>query len=197
MNKNKYRPTFCVFTVPHSGTRFTMEYFTKLGVKTWNPSNLVDVPTYWQVHAGNHYLGHQTLDDYKLLHKLPVVVTVTHPHRNWVSFTARDKSYEQNVDCWEYLLKELPTLNYYLFDINCRASERKMHLINILNFLNLYTEEREALTDEWCAEWPSSHAQSYHNKDQYLTHNRLPSGYDYDQLQFAVDWYESLPTNDY
>ncbi len=202
MDKNK-KPLFAIFTVPHSGTRFTMEYFNKIGIKSWWPGQSVESTDkftqrgFWQVHAGNDYLGRWTLDKYKLLHQVPVVVTVTHPHRNWVSFTRRKKSYELNVDCWEYLIKELPTLNYYLFDINCRESERKTHLINMLKFLNLHTEERGMLTDKWVNEWPFSHAQDYHQKRMYLTHNRLPSGYDYDQLQFAVDWYESLPFNDY
>lgn len=191
------KPNFNLFTVPHSGTHFTMEYFRQMGIRTWNPSSPSGLPTFWQVHAGNNYLGRMTLDNYKRLCKHPTVITVTHPYRCWISFTGRNKSYEENVDCWHYLLDTMPKLNYYLFDINCRKTDRKDTLVKMMNYLGLYNEDRDRWINKWVDRWPIEAAQEYKNKAQYLKDGTLPSGYDYDQLQFAVDWYESLPSNDY
>ena len=173
-----------------------VEYFKRMGVKVQTPGSVpldCDMPVSWRAHTG--YNRHA--DQHKILRGFPVVITVTHPHRNWVSFASRNKSYESNLSCWCCLLDELPNLNYYLFDINCRESNRKGELINMLHFLDLYTEKRERWTDEWINEWPIMSSRDSKHKKQYLENQMLPSGYNYSQLQFAVDWYESLPSNDY
>lgn len=188
-------PDFGLFTVPHSGTRFTMHFFSKIKLKPWNPSKPTEKVTFWQMHSGNTYFGKRTLDDQKSFKKLPTIVTVTHPHRCWVSHNARGKGYDENVDSWKHLIDYIPKHNCYVFDINCRESERRRLIYDMLDFLDLNTPDRREETDKWIAEWPTVRAKESKQKRNYLTDGSMPNGYDYSRLEFAVDWYESLPTN--
>lgn len=189
-------PDFGLFTVPHSGTRFTMEFFSKIRLKPWNPSRSTEKVTFMQMHSGSTYFGQRLLDEQKLFRKLPTIVTVTHPYRCWVSHNARGKGYDENVDSWQHLIKYMPEHNCYLFDINCRESLREKQIYGMLDFLDLNTPDRKAETDKFIAAWPTVRPKDSEQKRSFLTDGTMPEGYDYSRLQFAVDWYESLPTND-
>jgi hypothetical protein len=177
-----------------------MDYFNKLGIFYRSPAKreLKLKHTFMQQHSDMNSVDTcpRVIRDRLQLHK--TIVTVTHPHRCWVSWATREREFDKNVEAWQALFNWLPTLNkYYVFDINVRKEERFEHLYGAIKFLGLECEMYEDLTHEYVEAWPESYPQDSQLKAAYLESNELPDGHDYTKLQFAVDWYESLPTNNY
>jgi len=175
-----------------------MHYFRYLGWEPWNASKNQDGEfTYIQQHCGMWIdKAIETKRDFLTSRK--VVVTVQHPHRCWVSFLTRNKTFDSNVYCWKSLLDWLPRIDYTIFDINCPSFEREEQCYNMLRHVEKYDDEHIEKTERFLQnEWKPLYAQDSDYKHKYLKQGILPEGYDYDKLNFAVEWYESLPSNSY
>lgn len=189
-----------LYTVPHSGTRFTMEYFRHLGFDAYNPGFDDPIPRdgkilFTQQHAG---ILHKSDLREDVLYANKVIVTVTHPYRNFISFLGRpNKTFDMLVECWDDMLDTLGDIDYYVFDINCCNSERFEHLYGMIRHVGLDNDSRLDLTQKFVDDWPTVAANESKFKDDYLRDGTLPAGYDYNELYRAVRWYEKLPTNDY
>ena len=184
-----------LLTVPHSGTRFTMEFFQYLGFASWHPTiDKSDKTVYFQQHTGPH--SHR--EDGMSIDNNKVIVTVTHPYRCFISFLGRpNKPFELLVECWDELLDTLGDIDYYIFDINCHEFDRFNQLYGIVKHVGLESDELMKLTREFADEWRVVHAQDSKFKTAYLKDGTMPEGYNYAELDRAVRWYENLPTNSY
>lgn len=174
-----------------------MQFFKHLDWDAWNPSKPTEKFSYKQQHCGS-WIDNASSKDRNLLLERKTIITVQHPHRCWVSFLTRGKTFDANIYCWKSLLEWLPKLDYTLFDINCPEENRKEQLFNVLRHVGKYTEENKQLTEQFVDEnWIPAHPKDSQYKRDYIREGKLPNGYDYSKLQFAVDWYESLPSNSY
>lgn len=102
---------------------------------------------------------------------------------------ARGKTEKQNVECWKSLIEWLPKMDHYIFDIGCREEIRFEQMYGIVEHIGADSAELREITHRYVDEW----------KPLNVTQNKsiLSDDYDYSELDFATDWYESLPSNDY
>jgi hypothetical protein len=133
-------------------------------------------------------------------------VTARDPYLGALHFIS--KSERHTLDSmsrqWDMLLDTIKDRDYFTFDIGCRESDRVAHLRDALKFLDVY-ETEEAIN--YIQSWKPLNQSNNEFKEDYLATGKLPdAGYDsckppnkmsWDVLDEAVEWYKSLPTNDY
>ena len=179
-----------LYTIPHSGTRFTLTYFERLGFRRWNTNleklrRITDVGVlFYQQHTGP-WLGQQiSVPGYHLQSK-KVIITVRHPHLVLDTFLARGKTLETNIECWKSLIEWLPKTDHYIFDIGCAENKRFQQVYGIMEHIGQNNLDTYRITQEYVKEW----------KPQNVTPDKSIEVNDYSELDFAVEWYKNLPTN--
>lgn len=181
-----------LYTIPHSGTRFTLTYLERLGFRRWNQNldNLRRITNvgvlFYQQHTGP-WLGQQISDPEYHLENKKVIITVRHPHLVLKSFLARGKTLETNIACWKSLLEWLPKIDHCIFDIGCAENRRFRQMYRLMEHIGQNNLDTYRITKDYVDEWEPLNVTP--NSDIEVT--------DYSELDFAVEWYESLPSNDY
>lgn len=188
-----------IFTVPHSGTSFTLKYFDVLDFKRWKTDQdrtqaIKDTnkPLYANQHSGD-WLGYQLPDYERYLRNSKVVVTVRHPYNTLRSFLRRGRTFEQNMQCWKSLFEWLPKLDYCIFDIDCKEEERLPQMLNILKHVDEDTYEYREITKQYVDAWRLINVTEGRRIKQHninITDDMLS------QLSFAIEWYERFATKE-
>jgi hypothetical protein len=180
-----------LFTIPHSGTRFTIGYFEFLGFRRWNINlsklrRITDVGVlFHQQHTGEWMQqGHFQPSAKYALENNKVIVTVRHPHLVLDTFLARGKTLEINIECWKSLIEWLPKTDHYIFDIGCAENRRFQQMYGILEHIGANNLDTYRITQEYVEEW----------KPMNVTPNKNIEVHDYSELDFAVEWYKNLPS---
>jgi len=180
-----------LFTVPHSGTVFTLTYFEQLGFRRWNInleklSRITNVGVlFHQQHSGVWMNPTNIRPEAKYaLQNRKVITTVRHPHLVLNSFLSRGKTLETNIECWKSLIEWLPQIDHYIFDIGCPENKRFEQMYGMLEHIGQNNLDTYRITQEYVDAWKPMNT----TPDKKI----LADDFDYSSLDFAVDWYESL-----
>jgi len=188
-----------IFTVPHSGTQFTRQLFDEFGFTRWNVNKerirviTETAPFYYMQHTGR-WLGQQIPDYEQKLQELKVITTVRHPHKVLRSFLRRGRTFKENIRAWKSLFEWLPRTDHYIFDIGCRENERLSQMLGILTHIGANTPKYRKITARYVDNWRPLNVT---DGSRIKNHNIHIDDSMLKQLDFAVEWYESLPTNDF
>lgn len=180
---------FTLYTVPHTGAHFTVDLLNIVGL---TPK---DYPTmHWQTHA-------------KPLPTSPkFLLTARDPYLVGLRYILKGNSIETLAHQWARQITNLYNIDHFVLDIGCREADRLTHVCDALNFLDIDPDPCMVRLRPYVNAWKPLNSTeesvggvvgAEKNKEQYLLTGKLPQEYDWSILDDAVQWYKSLPTNDY
>jgi len=177
-----------LYTIPHTGTNFVMQYFALLGFR---PGTIVAPETYVHRHAGHKKPNWDHFANF------PCIITARDPYLCALRFIHNGQTIDDCAKCWDDFLSSYESLNYTILDIGTRPSNRHNQLLSIATFVNKDPIRYATQIQEYANSWLPVKSTSSELKRQYLETGSLPTSFDWSPLNRAVAWYNSLETNDY
>ena len=171
-----YIPKAILLTVRFTGTHFTRSLLAHLG----------------NVYIPNaHWLDQEVKDEWEKIKLRKVIVTVRDPRLSAIrAIKSRSPSAVEDIaNEWNTMIDSLDQLDHFIFNIECQ--NRLEHAYELIDFIGIQPMRKiEPFVNKWAPENFSTHDA----KVKYLESGELPEGHNWDALQPAIDWYNSLTT---
>lgn len=203
-----------LYTIPHTGTHFASKFFNTLGIaelKEVDPLNrnrgvlrpiMQEHNHWWRCHAAQGPSG----DDAAFARSMfisakKLVVTARDPYLSAIRyFSPGRRPMSKLLHRWNRFLHVLENAKYpyFVLDIGCREKDRYAHLLDLAEFLDIPYEK--SVVEEYASNWKPENASNTGAKQKYLQTGTLPNlecDGSWNMLDEAVEWYKSLPTNDF
>lgn len=180
---------FTVFTVIHTGTNFIQTFFNELGFE-WK---------FYRLHSPPTVVLDGVIRD--KLNSGPVVVTARDPYLSAFHYLSLYNNAEKGIKeldlQWNMFLNILPTINYYVVDVDCTQENRHSQLSGAIQHIGYNPADFEPKIKDYASNWKPLNSTKNKMKLEYFETGKLPKGHDWSVLDEAVDWYKNLPTNSY
>jgi len=190
-----------IFTVPHTGTHFIAEFLTVLGMKSHvNNTSLVPANKFCRIHSYRTTIKDVPGGYYSKLLNSKVIVAARIPYMTVFRRIAQENSIhtvDTHAERWNCFLDVLPELDHVVLDITCREEEKYIQLVNIAKHVNQYSPDKEQLIQAYADAWKPQNVSDTVYKKEFLETGALPEGHNWSRFDRAVEWYKSLPTNDF
>ena len=203
---NQLKTKTSLFTVPHTGTHFAIEFLKCLGIEHASGTG------FFSIHPKRTRITDWENGGWFTIANTNCVVTARDPYLTHIRYIHNNHDVSDNVKSWDCMINALPHLrSYKILDIGCRVEDRYDHLCEIAEFVGVYPKAYRELIEVYADAWMPLNDSENEIKKQYLETNslpttqtlELPSGdtkeneIDWSELDFAIDWYKTLPTNDF
>ena len=202
--------TAALFTVPHTGTHFIIDYMTLLDMPQSSRDGFI------HLHTPQKIISNWNSGIWATIANTPCIITARDPYLTAIRYIHDDHPVSQIIDHWVSFLDALPHLNSFVLDIGCRPENRLQHLIDAAIFLGRdpieYADKIQIYANKWTARNVSNNKIKHNylqmgmlpntqNRSSKLlgsnTHIKTQDVINWSLLDPAVAWYRSLPTNDY
>ena len=183
---------FNVLTVPHSGSRFLMRFFSFCDMHRYSCLS----PEQPQDYDFNHFwhLGIQNSDrlnnTYSYEKSLPVVCTLRHPYSVAVSWLTRGKDINDMFSCYRQFVIFAENHRVFLFDVESPQKYRETALRNVLMYCNTYEDRDEKAIKLYAERWEPVGSKGSDIKEEYMQNDTLPK-YNWARLDGLVKWYNA------
>ena len=196
-----------IMSIPHTGTVFTIDYLDQvmplkyLGDDHWkfikHPSKHVAGQFHISITQRKESEEYWT-KEYNIMEyakdNCKVIIPLRHPIENAISYTARygvGNYMDELVDNWRIMIELHSNYDVFWLDINITRAKRH----NMMRQLNKFIE-REPIDRikfyRYVKQWKPLNVYRENSnliKDAYIEQGKLPVGYDFRSLDFAVWWY--------
>ena len=180
-------PEAILLTVPYTGTHFTRTLLEVAGAHPY-PQGKIYVP-----HA--HWLDANVAADWAKIVQTKVLITARDPYLSAIRCikTGQENPIDFIADAWDVFFTGMNEMEYFVFDIGLSKEARLGYARNALNFVStdLYLDR----IDDYINRWEPMNESVTEHKTEYLKTGKLPENYDWDKLDNAVEWYNSLTTH--
>lgn len=185
----KTHDSACLATVPHTGAHFVVDLL-----------RIIDIQDILHYHWRAYSRAFPPVSKF--------LITARDPYLVGLRYISNGDRIEDASLTFNECIRNLYNLDHYIIDIGCRKEDRLEHVCNMANFLNInpdpYMEKLELFVEAWKPVHTTEEAAlrgtiiegSEINKMRYLESGALPQDYDWSVFDTAVEWYNSLPTND-
>jgi len=180
---------FTLCTVPHTGAHFIIGLLETVGLQSSIDYGVDE----WGIRGRMLPLQSKFL------------ILARDPYLTALRYIYNGEPMENVAKTWKVCFANLYNIDYFIIDIGCRKEDRLEHICDAMKFLNidfeLHMEKLKSYIEAWK---PLNTSEEFFgveseegNKAAYLATGELPEGHDWGLLDEAVEWYKSLPTNDY
>ncbi len=182
---------FNILTVPHSGTRFLMNFLHhcsfhrfKLNRPHLEPEDYV---------FGHFWYDSKRLDcldeSYYYERNKPIVCTLRHPHEVAVSWVSREKRLSDMLGVYRQFVMFAENRDVLLFDIACPEKYRESKLREMLEHCKVYETRHDDTIKRYAEEWKIVGSHPSIVKERYQLQNTLPK-YDWKRFNGLTKWYD-------
>lgn len=195
-----------ILSAPHTGTCFARDYLLEVMpitlipeynafVKSLDKNIVCNMHTTSQQRLTNersinmvHDIAGYAIDNCK------VVIPFRHPIKNALSCLMRQhKDLINCTESWRILLEMYLKYDVFWLDVDISEGKRR----NMMDQLNAFVECEPINSEKfnsWIEHWEPRNSYSDRNpiKKAYAENGTLPKGYDFNELDFAVQWYDEM-----
>lgn len=192
-----------LFTVPHTGTHFAIEFLKLLGIEHKAGTG------FFHIHAPQKRITDWSNGGWHTISHTKCVVTARDPILTAIRYI-HNNNYVSNVaKHWDTFLNALEHLNSYaVLNIGCAKDQRFDHLCDIAEFVGKDPAAYENIIAIYADAWEPRNISDNEIKQEYLDSGGLPTrqilqnkektwyeDIDWDALNPAIEWYNNFSAN--
>ena len=151
----------CVYTIPHTGTRFVTHFLKACGIK----------------YNQRHVASPRTIPEWRH------ILTVRHPYKCYLTYKYRfpSNSDENFVALWGHYIWRTQWMDAFYLPLEVPEEHRRDMLAKLMSFCN--ETQNFDIIDPWCEKWEKVGKSDRDRAKEIPRHMVAP-------LEFACEWYE-------